>query len=157
MNVSVRTHTLSGKDGALSCKLNASSPENDQSCMHHLQEMITFPLEGMCKSCDTLITRIYVFSVWPLPKVKHDSESRFEMRMSISIQTFFGAFRSVIRKSKKWFPIVLSKRDVALVGVNCGDRLGVLQSFWYIFYRKITGYFKIFDIWTLVIYLTPLP
>ena len=61
-----------------------------------------------------------------------------------------------LKKSKTGFPIVLSKSDVALAGANCGDRLWVLQSFLSIFYRKITGYFWNFDIWFLVIYLTPL-
>ena len=66
-------------------------------------------------------------------------------------------FGHYLKKSKNGFPIVFSKSDVALAGVNCGDRLWVLQSFWSIFfYRKINWYFENFDNWTLVIYLTPL-
>ena len=34
------------------------------------------------------------------------------------------------------------KSDVALTGVNCRDRLWVIQSFWSIFYKKITWYLK---------------
>ena len=63
------------------------------------------------------------------PKSKIDIESRF----------FLGAFWSVFKKSKNGFPIIFSISYVALAGVNCEDRLWVLQSFWSIFYRKMTG------------------
>ena len=53
----------------------------------------------------------------------------------------FAYFQFQFKKVKIGFPILFSKRDVALAGVNCGDRLWFLQSCWSIFYRKITGYF----------------
>ena len=55
------------------------------------------------------------------PKLKIDSESRFEKRMSI-FQFFkkLKRFCQYLKKSKNGFPIVFSKSDFALAGVNCG-------------------------------------
>ena len=62
------------------------------------------------------------------PKSKIDSQSRFEMRMSIFLfkKNFVKRFCQYLKKSKKGFPIVFSKSDVALAGVNCRYRLWVL-------------------------------
>ena len=93
---------------------------------------------------------ICVFSVWQLTKVKIDFESRFKMRMSIFIfLIFFGAFQSVFKKVKIGFPIVFSKSDVALAGVNCGDRLWVFFLEFLVHILSI-GTFKIliFGLWS---------
>ena len=45
-----------------------------------------------------------------------------------------------------------SKRKVAMAGVNCEDRLWVIQRFWSIFYGKITKFCKtlIFGLWSFI-------
>ena len=51
---------------------------------------------------------ICVFSVWPLPEVQIDFESRFQMVMSIFLlYIFFQEFLPILKKkSKNEFPIV---------------------------------------------------
>ena len=95
------------------------------------------------ESANTQNTRICIFSVWPLPEVKNWFWKHiWNENIHISIQKIFlKRFGQYLKKVKNGFPIVFSKSDVALAGINCWDRLWVLQSFWSIFYRKITGYF----------------
>ena len=102
--------------------------------------------------------KVQVIQFVHFPRSKIVSESSFYTKSYII--TILKKIQSVLSKKngapKNGFPIVFLTSDVALVGVNYGDRLWFLQCFWSIFYNKITGYFKNFDIWTLVIYLSPL-
>ena len=52
-------------------------------------------------------------------------------------------FGQYLKKIKNGFSIVFPKSDVALAGVNCGDRVGVLQGFGPYFIEKSLGTFKI--------------
>ena len=74
---------------------------------------------------DILISNLLLESIFPFdhfPKSKIDSESRFEMRLSILLFYFFvKRFCQYLKQSKNGFPIVFSKSDVALAGGNCGD------------------------------------
>ena len=65
---------------------------------------------------------------------------------------FLEHFGKYLENSKNEFPIVFSKSDGALAGVNCGDRLLVLQSFWSIIYRILIDNFKIriFGLWSFI-------
>ena len=98
-----------------------------------------------------------VFSVWPLHKVENWFRKQlWNKNVHIFILIFFASILSVFKEVKNGFPIIFSKSDVALAGVNCGDRLWLLQISWSIFYGKITGTFKILILYTLVIYQAPL-
>ena len=100
-------------------------------------------------------TRICVFSVWPLPKVKHWFWKQiWNENVHISILNFFsGAFRSVFKKVKKMISNCIFKKVMLLLqGSIVKIDFGFFRVFGPYFIGKSLGTFKIFDIGTLVIY-----
>ena len=65
-------------------------------------------------------------------------------------------FAQYLKKSKKGYPVVFLKCNFEMAYGFLRDWQWVFYSFWSIFYRKITLYHFLVEIWILVHYSTPL-
>ena len=91
--------------------------------------------------------RICVFSVWPLPKFENWFWKQiWDKNVHISIQIFFGAFRSVFKKSQKMdFPLYFQKVMLLWQGSIVSIEVFLKVYFGIFFFFTVTKvyYFKL--------------